>query len=329
MGRDDLIDCIKKVKQYNFPSFGETQAKGSIIEPILHRLGWDTEDPSEVVREYSTPSGDRIDYALLKRSGPLVFVEAKKPGESLDNRQYIEQMMRYAFQVGVPLAVLSNGIEWWFYLPMEKVEWEMRKFYSVDLNTQPVESVCEKLMEFLSKENVISGSAVEHAKEKRISTEKQLRIQKALPEVWKAIVAQPHQQLIDLLTDETERNCGYKPDESTVRTFIEKLTYTGAPERGSKEKEGRSPKFTGTEGGGKTRISRIGHKSIDDRTFELVKDNPHRYSEEEISQIICEERPDKNRDTLRNTTHRRLTGHLNRTKGVRIEKDASGKYYIE
>lgn len=99
-------------------------------------------------------------------------------------------------------------------------------------------------------------------------------------------------------------------------------------EKSDKEKEGRSPKFTGTEGGGKTRISHIGHKSMDDRTLELVRDNPHRYSEEEISQIICEEWPDKNRDTIRNTTHRRLHGHLDRTKGVRIERDANGKYFI-
>jgi hypothetical protein len=259
------------------------------------------------------------------------LIEAKKPGESLDNYRYGEQLLKYAFQKGAPLAILSNGIEWWFYLPMEGGDWPTRKFYSIDLKNQPVESVCEKLMEFLNKDNVMSGSAVESAKEKRISREKQLRIQKALPQVWKAIVAQPHQQFIDLLTDETERNCGYKPDESTVRTFIEKLTYTGAPEKSDKEKEGRSPKFTGTEGGRKTRISRIGRKPMDDRTFELVKDNPHRYSEEEISQIICEEYADDKHtpDTLRNTTHRRLHGHLDKKLGVHIQKDAAGKYYIE
>ncbi len=64
------------------------------------------------------------------------------------------------------------------------------------------------------------------------------------------------------------------------------------------------------------------------RTFELVRDNPHKFSEEEIWQIICEEFPGSDPETLKETTHRRLHGHLNRTKGVRIEKDARGKYSI-
>jgi hypothetical protein len=98
------------------------------------------------------------------------------------------------------------------------------------------------------------------------------------------------------------------------------------PGDGTEPRSGPEPEFSklkGLEVNGKTRSV-----TMDDRTFELVRDNPHRFSEEEIYQIICEEWPGKVRETVRNTTHRRLTGHLNRTKGVRIEKDASGKYFV-
>jgi len=61
-----------------------------------------------------------------------------------------------------------------------------------------------------------------------------------------------------------------------------------------------------------------------------VRDNPHRFSEEEIWKIICEEYADDKHtpETLKDTTHRRLHGHLKRTKGVRIEKDTEGKYFV-
>lgn len=69
---------------------------------------------------------------------------------------------------------------------------------------------------------------------------------------------------------------------------------------------------------------------MDDRTLELVRDNPHQFTEEEICRIICEEYADDKHtpEVLRRTTHRRLNGHLQKRNGVRIEKDADGKLYI-
>jgi hypothetical protein len=68
--------------------------------------------------------------------------------------------------------------------------------------------------------------------------------------------------------------------------------------------------------------------AIDDRTFELVRDNPGRYSIEEIFEIIRREYPDHDPDTLLRTTRRRLHGHLQKKMGFRIEKNAAGKYFV-
>lgn len=69
---------------------------------------------------------------------------------------------------------------------------------------------------------------------------------------------------------------------------------------------------------------------MDDRTLELVRDNQHKYTEEDICRIICEEYADDKHtpEVLKKTTHRRLTGHLLKRNGVRIKKDANGKLYI-
>lgn len=224
MNRDELKARIEKVKQWDVLTFGEMQAKRAIIEPIFDCLDWETSEPDEVFLEYPTHSGERVDYAFLKGSDPLVLIEAKRPGESLDNPRYIEQILKYAFQKGVPLAILSNAIEWSFYLPLEKGDWQTRKFYSIDLNTQDIDSVCDRFIEFLSKDNVLSGTSLESAKKMRKSAERRLRIQKTLPEVWNTIITEPNEILVELLIEETERRCGFKPDESQVKDFISKIT---------------------------------------------------------------------------------------------------------
>jgi len=327
MGRDDLLERINQVKLWDVCTFGETQAKKSIIEPILDRLGWDTSNPNEVVLEYSTTSGDRADYALFRGSDPLVLIEAKKPGESLDNPHYIEQILKYAFQKGVPLAILSNGIEWWFYLPLEEGDWQTRKFYSVDLNTQPAESACERLIEFLNKNNVMSGSAVKNAKEKRQSTERRLKIQNALPEVWKSIITEPNKVLIDLLIDETERECGFKPDESTVKSFIAELIHTVTPEKSGKEKEGKAPKSKNAAKGDKPKIRSPRNGTIDSVTIKLLEEGPKTL--EEIQEAVVKQFPGHDADKLRDTTKRRLHGYLKWKYGVEIYKDENGKYSIK
>ena len=150
------------------------------------------------------------------------MLEAKKPAESLDNHG--EQVLRYAFDIGAPLAVLTNGIEWWLYLPREDGHWEERKFYTIDILAQEIDSVCDRLIEFLDKDNVISGNAVNNAKKMRKSREGKQKIQATLPEVWEAIINEPNEFLVDLLIEETERKCGFKPSEQQAKDFISKIT---------------------------------------------------------------------------------------------------------
>ena len=68
----------------------EAATRSALIDPLLRALGWDTEDPSVVIPEYSIPSNStRADYALFGSAAtaeprrPDVIVEAKKLGEGL------------------------------------------------------------------------------------------------------------------------------------------------------------------------------------------------------------------------------------------------------
>jgi predicted type IV restriction endonuclease len=220
MDREKLKERILKVRGWNVGEFGETQAKTSIIQPIFDCLGWDSSDPGEVFYEYPLSPEGRVDYAFLKGTQPVIFVEAKAPNKPLDS--YTPQLLKYAFAKGVQLAVLTNGVEWWLYLPMQGGEWDDRKFYSVDLRKQDVEEICDRLAEFLSKEDVLSGRALQNATEMRKSAERETKVRQTLPEVWRAVISEPNEALVDLLIEETERACGHRPDEITVTSFLAK-----------------------------------------------------------------------------------------------------------
>jgi hypothetical protein len=86
------------------------------VLPILQACGWNTHDTDEVCPEYATQGNQRVDYALLRDGEPLIFIEVK---HRLDNDRSldkgIEQVLKYAFEGGATVAVLTDGDAWRFY----------------------------------------------------------------------------------------------------------------------------------------------------------------------------------------------------------------------
>mgnify|MGYP005810388861 CR=1 FL=1 len=198
-------------------SFDEAATKQVIILQILSCLGWDPFSVDEVRPEYSVGS-KKVDYALRYNNYNKVFIEVKKVGEDLEKHQ--EQLLNYSFQEGVKLAILTNGITWWFYLPLHEGSWEQRKFYTVEIYDQNSEEIVQKFENFLSKENVISGKAIENAENIYKSRQKQSLIKETLPKAWSKVVDGPDEALIELIAETTEKLCGYKPEHTTVEDFI-------------------------------------------------------------------------------------------------------------
>ncbi len=200
--------------------FDEAATKQAIILPILASMGWSIWDIKEVVPEYPVQKG-RVDYALQINGEPKVFLEVKKIGEDLERHQ--EQLLQYAFARGIPLAVLTNGIGWWFYLPLLQGSWEQRKFYTIDLYDQASQSVAARFEQFLGKQSVLTGRAVKDAEEIYHSQQRQRSIQETFPKAWKKVVQGPDPRLVELLSEVTEKLCGYRPDQTTVEKFLQSL----------------------------------------------------------------------------------------------------------
>lgn len=201
-------------------TYGEEATKQSIILPLLNLLGWNVFNIEEVSPEFSVENG-RVDYSLRLNNTNEVFIEVKKTSEDLDKIQYQEQLLNYSFRHGVELAILTNGLTWWFYLPKEKGDWKARKFYSIDITQQQSADVAKRFVDLISKSNVQLGKALQNAKTLYEEKLKKKIFEKTLPESWNKIISEPESLLLELLAETTEKLCGFKPNIEEVVRFIE------------------------------------------------------------------------------------------------------------
>lgn len=161
----------------------------------------------------------KIDFCLKINNTSEFFIEVKKAGEDLERHE--KQLLDYSFRAGVSLAALTNGLTWWFYLPTQKGEWHERKFYAVDILQQDSSDIVSKFIDFLSKENVKNGKAFSNAEKLYKSRRKKELLNKAIPDAWNKIIREPNSFLVELLTETTEKLCGFRPDELVVHNFLQ------------------------------------------------------------------------------------------------------------
>ncbi|MBN2020233.1 MAG: hypothetical protein JW749_08415 [Sedimentisphaerales bacterium] len=225
---EKLIAFIENLKSNrNVTNFDEAATKQGIILPILQMLGWNIFDIDEVMPEFSTGDG-RVDYSLKLDGYNKVFIEAKKTSEDLENHE--EQLLSYSFREGVEIAALTNGITWSFYLPTKKGDWKERKFFTIDLVQQEPRDAASKFVELLLKTNVLSGTALENADRIYRDRQRKAKVEQALPDVWVKLISEPDPLLIDLLSEATEKQSGFKPDIETVKNFLQSCQDNSLPE---------------------------------------------------------------------------------------------------
>lgn len=210
------ISKLKKIK--NLQKYDEASTKQAFVLKLLSALGWDTFDVSEVYPEYPV-STYNIDYALRINETNKVFIEVKRVREDLTKHQ--GQLLKYSFQKGVKLSVLTNGISWWFYLPLAEGNWEKRKFYTIDILEFDFDNKDSLLIDILSKDNISSGSAIKKSEDILAAKIELESINKNLPKAWNKIIKDKNEFLIESMCEATEELCGYRPEYSVISDFLE------------------------------------------------------------------------------------------------------------
>ncbi len=213
--RDHILQIQDSIRAGLFAN--EASVSQGIVLRILQALGWPIFDSRIVSPEYGV-EGRRVDFALCHPPDkPMVFVEVKQIGQS---EGADKQLFEYAFHLGVPMAVLTDGQEWHFYLPGEQGLYQERRVYKLDLLERNLEECEARLKRYLDYQASCSGKVLEGARKDYQGVAKDRQITLTLPVAWSKLTEEPDDLLIELIADKVESLCGYKPDPDTVASFI-------------------------------------------------------------------------------------------------------------
>lgn len=122
----DLIDQLrqfsKRVEQLKEHVITEEATKTSIIMPFFQLLGYDVFNPSEFIPEFTADvgikKGEKVDFAIMQDSKPVILIEAKWCGENL--QKHDSQLFRYFGTTTAKFAILTNGVEYKFYTDLDE-----------------------------------------------------------------------------------------------------------------------------------------------------------------------------------------------------------------
>ena len=189
---EEVIQAIRIKLEKGFPN--EAAVSQGAVLPILQACGWNTHDTDEVCPEYGTQDKQRVDYALLRGDKPLLFIEVK---HRLDNDRSldkgIEQLLKYAYDEGVPVAVLTDGDAWLFYWPAApERRYADRLAQEIQLTrTEPAEAATV-LRKYLQKSSDLSPNRL------RKTIEEAFHLNK-LPSLLEEIFQNPTDELVELI----------------------------------------------------------------------------------------------------------------------------------
>lgn len=216
--KSNIMKTIENIcNDSSFVRLDEASIKSSVILRILSILSWDIFNINEVRPEYTVES-KRVDYSLRVNNTNKVFIEVKRPSEDLEQHQ--EQLLNYSFREGVNLSVLTNGITWWFYLPLQEGSWEQRRFFAADFLEQDSDTISDRFIELLSKGNILSGTSLTNAKQLYTSRKKKSILKNTLPKAWDKILTEPDDLLVEILIETSEKLSGFRPEISEVEDFL-------------------------------------------------------------------------------------------------------------
>lgn len=214
-----LHETLEKIRSVPVPNNEET-AKFQIIAPVLNSLGWDPFG-QEVLYEYAVggKGGGRVDIALDGPDHIVGLIEAKAPGQDLS--KHVDQVIGYAFHQGVDICVLTTGLEWWLYLPMEKGPPEKRLFLVLHISEDRVDQLADDLSAFLGRDNLLGGQARRKARQVLKARHLADRMNTELPKIWSAMLAEPDDDLVELVRQRAYEKFNLRPARQQVAAVLE------------------------------------------------------------------------------------------------------------
>lgn len=217
----NITEITNSIKQREFTN--EAEVSNGIVMRILNELNWSVYDTKRVKPQYGI-EGKKIDFALCYPDNkPIVIIEVKALGKA-GNAD--EQVLIYSFKTGIPMAILTDGQEWHFYLPKERGSLIERRFYKLDLLEREVSEIIEIFKTYLDYNSVKDGSAFSKAKTDYDRQYKRKEINDSIPTAWNKLLQDKDPTLTKLISEKVADICGHEPTEETIIDFLNNLGKT-------------------------------------------------------------------------------------------------------
>ncbi len=120
MSFEERISALQqKIQEIDNNIQTEEATKNALIMPFIMALGYDVFNPLEVVPEFTSDSGtkkgEKVDYAIKQNDDIIILIECKEAHKNLETGDNWDQLFRYFAVTSSKIAILTNGIEYWFY----------------------------------------------------------------------------------------------------------------------------------------------------------------------------------------------------------------------
>lgn len=191
-----LQELADKIRQSKELVQTEQATKSAFIMPFLQLLGYDVFNPAEVVPEYTADvgikKGEKVDFAVLREGQPVMLLECKCCGASLDAGK-CSQLFRYFHTLTTArIGILTNGVQYLFFTDLDKPNvMDQRPFMEFDMLV-PDKALVPELLK-LSKANWDMAAALSAATE--------LKYTRALKTVLAAELQTPGDDMVRLLAN--------------------------------------------------------------------------------------------------------------------------------
>jgi predicted type IV restriction endonuclease len=101
----------------------EAKTNASLVQPFLMTLGYDISNPDEVSPEhhadFSEKYQNKVDFAILHQSAPVIAIESKRAGSVMrDDRGQLRSYFNAS--PTVKLGILTDGLKYEFYADSDK-----------------------------------------------------------------------------------------------------------------------------------------------------------------------------------------------------------------
>ena len=106
--KNEIIEMKNQTKEVN-----EEKTKQWFIVPLFELLGYGKFDIEPEASADYTKKGEKVDYKLNVEGKAIAIIECKKLLEPLEN--HINQLKKYFQAANVHLAILTNGVNYWFF----------------------------------------------------------------------------------------------------------------------------------------------------------------------------------------------------------------------